>query len=56
MSPLDRSTVDLLVGTRTVIHGVVTGVFTDAGTPKIMVGGMLYDPKQIVTIAPPRLY
>jgi hypothetical protein len=50
------STVDLLVGTQTVIHGVVTGVFSDAGTPKIVVGGMLYDPKQILTVAPPRLY
>ena len=50
------STVDLMVGTRTIIHGVVTGVFNDAGMPKIVVGGMLYDPNQILTVAPPRLY
>jgi hypothetical protein len=50
------STVDLLIGARTVIHGVVTGVLDDAGLPKIVVGGMLYDPKQILTMAPPRLY
>jgi hypothetical protein len=49
-------TVDLLAGAKTIVHGVVTGVLTESGTPKIVVGGARYDVKQILTIAPTRLY
>ena len=45
-------TVDLLVDTGTIAHGVVTGVMTDAGTPKLVVGGMSYDLNQLLTATP----
>lgn len=44
-------TVDLLVSKR-VTHGVVTGVLTEAGKPRIVVGRMSYDLRQILTITP----
>ena len=45
-------TVDLLVGTKKVTHGVVTGVLTEAGKPRIVVGRTSYDLRQILTITP----
>ncbi len=45
-------TVDLLVDAHTIVHGVVTGVMTEAGTPKLVVGGNGYDLNQIVTAMP----
>ena len=45
-------TVDLLVDARTVAHGVVTGVMTEAGMPKLVVDGMHYDLNQILTATP----
>lgn len=45
-------TVDLLVGTKKVTHGVVTGVLTEAGKPRIVVGRSSYDMSQILTITP----
>ena len=45
-------TVDLLVGTKKVTHGVVSGVLTEAGKPRIVVGKASYDMRQILTISP----
>ena len=45
-------TVDLLVGTKRITHGVVTGVLTEAGKPRIVVGRASYDLRQILTISP----
>ena len=44
-------TVDLLVSKK-VTHGVVTGVLTEAGKPRIVVGRTSYDLRQILTISP----
>lgn len=49
------STVDLLAGSKTILHGVVTGVFTEAGKPKIVVAGHRYDLNQIITVLPASL-
>ena len=43
------STVDLLADSHTIAHGIVTGVFVTAGTPKIIVNGRTYDISQVVT-------
>lgn len=43
-------TVDLLVAAETITRGVVIGVFTEAGMPKLVVGGMVYDPHQVLTV------
>ena len=45
-------TVDLLVGTKKLTHGVVSGVLTEAGKPRIVVGRASYDLRQILTITP----
>jgi hypothetical protein len=45
-------TVDLLVGTKKMTHGVVSGVLTEAGKPRIVVGRASYDLRQILTITP----
>ena len=45
-------TVDLLVGSKKVTHGVVSGVLTEAGKPRIVVGRASYDLRQILTISP----
>jgi hypothetical protein len=42
-------TVDLLDERHTVAHGVVTGVFLTAGTPKIIVNGQRYGMEQVLT-------
>ncbi len=44
-------TVDLLVSNK-ITHGVVTGVLTEAGKPRIVVGRSSYDVRQILTITP----
>lgn len=44
--------VDILVGHKKVTHGVVTGVLTEAGKPRIVVGRTSYDLRQILTITP----
>jgi hypothetical protein len=49
------STVDLLAGSKNILHGVVTGVFTEAGKPKIVVAGHRYDLNQIITVLPASL-
>jgi hypothetical protein len=43
--------VDILVSHK-VTHGVVTGVLTEAGKPRIVVGRASYDLRQILTITP----
>jgi hypothetical protein len=43
------STVDLFADSHTVAHGIVTGVFIAAGTPKIIVNGESYDINQVLT-------
>lgn len=45
-------TVDLLVDAQTIVHGIVTGVLNDSGTPKLVVGGHGYDLSQILTATP----
>ena len=45
-------TVDLLVDAHTIVHGVVTGVLNEAGTPKLVVGGTRYELHQILTAMP----
>jgi hypothetical protein len=44
--------VDLLVSTRKVTHGVVTGVLTEAGKARIVVGRATYDLSQGLTVSP----
>ena len=48
-------TVDLLVDAHTIVHGVVTGVMTEGGTPKLVVQGNGYDLNQMVTAMPATL-
>jgi hypothetical protein len=48
-------TVDLLVDAHTIVHGVVTGVMNEAGTPKLVVHGTGYDLNQILTAMPASL-
>jgi hypothetical protein len=43
------STVDLWANSHTVAHGIVTGVFMRAGSPKIIVNGETYDMSQVLT-------
>ena len=45
-------TVDLLVDAQTIVHGVVTGVMSEGGAPKLVVDGTGYDLNQIVTAMP----
>jgi hypothetical protein len=45
-------TVDLLVGSHRVSHGVVSGILTEGGKPRIVVGKSSYDLRQILTISP----
>jgi hypothetical protein len=45
-------TVQLLADTQRITHGVVTAVFTEAGMPKLLVGGSRYDMNQVLTVAP----
>ena len=45
-------TVDLMAGSKTILHGVVTGVLNEAGKPKIVVDGHRYDLNQILTALP----
>ena len=43
------STVDLMADSDTIAHGIVTGIFMKAGSPKIIVNGRSYDLHQVVT-------
>jgi hypothetical protein len=42
-------TVDLLADSKTIAHGVVSGVLMIAGAPKIVVDGRTYDMDQVLT-------
>ena len=44
--------VDLLVDAHTIVHGIVSGVMTEAGIPKLVVDGTRYDLNQILTATP----
>ena len=46
------NTVDLLTGSQKILHGIVTGVLTEAGKPQIVVNGRRYDLNQILTVQP----
>lgn len=48
-------TVDLLAGANSIAHGVVAGVLTESGMPKLVVGGTKYDLKQLLTVTPTTL-
>jgi hypothetical protein len=45
-------TVDLVVSAGTIAHGVVTGVLTESGRPKVVVDRSEYDLSQILTVTP----
>lgn len=45
-------TVQLLGSTTQITRGVVTAVFTEAGDPRLYVGGTGYDLNQILTVVP----
>ena len=45
-------TVQLLASTTQITPGVVTAVFSEAGRPKLFVGGTGYDLNQILTVVP----
>ena len=47
--------VELLTEANTIVHGVVTDVLTEAGTPKLVVAGTRYDLHQILTAVPATL-
>lgn len=47
--------VELLDGSEAILFGVVTGVATEAGMPKIVVNGRRYDINQVLTILPATL-
>jgi hypothetical protein len=47
--------VDLLTTEHTIVHGVVSGVLTEAGIPKLLVDGARYDLSQILTAMPATL-
>jgi hypothetical protein len=51
-STLIGRTVDLLADTKTVAHGIVTGVLNEGGVDKLVVGGSRYDLNQILTVTP----
>jgi flagellar basal-body rod modification protein FlgD len=44
--------VGLQVDQNTVLHGVVSGVQIQAGTPQLVVNGQSYDLSQVLTVAP----
>lgn len=48
-------TVELLVDASTIAHGIVAGVLTEMGIPKLVVGGSCYDLNQILTATPASL-
>ena len=48
-------TVDLLVDARTIAHGIVAGVLTEEGMPKLVVGGTRYKLSQILAVTPTSL-
>ncbi len=47
--------VDLQTGSQSILHGMVTGVLTEAGKPKLVVNGHQYDLSQVLTVLPATL-
>lgn len=45
-------TVDLLADAQLITRGIVAGVITEAGTPKLVVDHRTYHLKQVLTVAP----
>jgi hypothetical protein len=45
-------TVDLIADTKTIAHGVVTGILNEGGVDKLVVGGSEYDLNQVLTVTP----
>jgi flagellar basal-body rod modification protein FlgD len=45
--------VDLQVDDKTIVHGTVSSVKIEAGTPKLVVDGQGYELSKVLTIAPP---
>jgi hypothetical protein len=45
-------TVDLMADAHRIIHGIVAGVITEAGIPKLVVGRRVYDLSQMLTATP----
>jgi hypothetical protein len=46
-------TVSLLGQANTILHGVVAGVVTETGRPKLVVDRMEYDLNQVLSVTPP---
>ena len=46
-------TVSLLGRANTIFHGVVAGVLTETGRPKLVVNRVEYDLNQVLTVTPP---
>ena len=46
-------TVSVLGRANKVSHGVVAGVLTETGRPKLVVGRMQYDLNQVLSVTPP---
>lgn len=45
-------TVDLMADAHRITHGIVAGVITEAGIPKLVVGRRIYDLSQMLTATP----
>jgi hypothetical protein len=46
-------TVSVLSRSKTVMHGIVAGVTTQTGRPKLVVGRAEYDLNQVLSVTPP---
>jgi hypothetical protein len=54
-SSIVGSTVSLIVGSNTIAHGRVSGMYFEAGKPKIFMGGASYDLCQVLSVSPATL-
>lgn len=44
--------VDMVKDAKTITHGTITEVFVEAGSPRLVVNGMEFDLRQILTVTP----
>jgi hypothetical protein len=51
-SALIGHSVDVLTQANSIAHGIVSGVLTQAGRPKVVVLGTAYDLSQVLTATP----
>ncbi len=51
-SSLIGHSVDVIANANSIAHGIVTGVLTEAGRPKLVVAGVPYDMNQLLTATP----